>query len=295
MSPYAALVSGVIGISTGAIFARLAQAPSLVIAAYRVGLAAAMLFPVTLLLYRKELFSLKRGDLAQLAAAGFFLALHFAAWIASLSCTTVANSVVLVNTNPLWVGLLAPVVAKERIHRLAKLGIILSLAGVMVLAVGDFSSGEQALKGDLLAVAGGFCAAVYILFGRRLRRRLSLMVYVTLCYGSAALFLWAGVLATGSPAAGYTSQTWIYFWAMAIIPQIIGHTSYNWALRWLSASMIAVSLLGEPVGSSLLAYLIFGERPGMSTLSGGVLILVAIYITASGENKTNGYGGQDEL
>ena len=270
-------------VSTGAIFARLADAPPLVIAAYRVGLATLVLLPVALLKARRQLFNLSRRELLLALAAGFFLALHFATWISSLEYTSVANSVVLVNTNPLWVGLLTPLVAKEKIKRAVGISIGMSVLGGILIGWGDFAGGGQAIYGDLLALAGSWSAAAYLLLGRKLRRSLSLLSYITICYGTAAVCLWSAVLILGLRVTGYSAQTVMYFWAMALFTQLVGHTSFNYALKWMSAGAVAVTLLGEPIGSTILAYFLFNEGLTGFKIAGGLFILSAIYIAAASE------------
>lgn len=284
-NPYLALLSGVLAVSTGAIFARLADAPALVIAAYRVGLATLVITPIALLKAREELLGLSRREILLAVLSGFFLALHFATWISSLNYTSVVNSVVLVNTNPLWVGLFTPFITKERIKPIVAVGILISVTGGIIIGAGDFATGGKALLGDFLALAGSVCVAVYLLLGRNLRRKLSLLAYIFVCYGSAAAILWAVVLIGQLPISGFSSNTYACFWAMALFTQLIGHSSYNWALRWFSAGLIAVSLLGEPIGSTILAYFIFDEGLTWFKFVGGGLILIAIYISAAGEKK----------
>ncbi len=282
-NPYIALVIGVLAVSTGAIFARLADAPALVIAAYRVGLATLVLAPIAWWTVRSELLGLSKRELGLGGLAGFFLALHFATWISSLDYTSIANSVVLVNTNPLWVGLLTPLITKDRLQRATILSILMSVVGGVVIGAGDFATGGDALWGDFLALMGSICAAIYLLIGRNLRRNLSLTAYVFICYGSAAVVLWLAVLLFQLPFTGFSTNTFAAFWAMALIPQLIGHTSYNWSLKWFSTSLVAVSLLGEPVLATLMGYFIFDEGMTGSKLIGGVLILCAIYIASVGE------------
>ncbi len=284
-NPYLALIIGTMAVSTGAIFARLADAPSLVIAAYRVGIASLILAPITWWKARDEIVTLSMRDLKLAVLSGFFLALHFAAWISSLDYTSVANSVVLVNTNPLWVGLLTPLIAKEKVKRAALISIIISVIGGAIIGYGDFATGGKALLGDGLALAGSLCAAVYLLLGRNLRRKLSLLPYIFICYGSAAVILWVIVLSLGLPVSGFSTGTVAAFWGMALIAQIIGHSTYNWALKWLSAGLIAVSLLGEPIGSTILAYILFDEGLTVYKIVGGGIILSAIYIAASSESR----------
>lgn len=283
MNPYFALVSGVFAVSTGAIFARLADAPAIVIAAYRVGLAVLVLLPFAFWKARDELTALSGKDFRIAVLAGFFLAMHFAAWISSLSYTSVANSVVLANTNPLWVGLLTPLISRESIRKTAVVSIAVSLVGGVIIGIGDFASGKTALWGDFLALTGSVCMAVYLLLGRTLRRKLSLLSYVTVCYGSAAVILWAIVWVSAKPVSGFDTRTRLSLLAVALIPQLIGHTSYNWALKWFSTPTIAVSLLGEPIGATVLAYIIFNEGLNVFKVIGALFILSAVYLAASGE------------
>ena len=285
INPLVVLVFGIIGVSTGAIFARLADAPALVTAAYRLGIAALILVPLAAWKARDELRNLSIREYKLAVLSGFFLALHFASWISSLDYTAIANSVVLVNTIPLWVGLLTPLISKDRLTKATVISIIVSVIGGCIVGFGDFATGGQALLGDLLAVIGAICAAVYLLLGRNLRPKLSLLSYVAICYGSAALFLWLAVIALQLPVSGYDTQTIAAFWAMALVSQIIGHSSYNWALKWFSTGFVAVALLGEPIGSTILAYLIFDEGLTWSKLIGGLFILSAIYIAATGEKN----------
>jgi drug/metabolite transporter (DMT)-like permease len=262
-NPSLALISGILAVSTGAIFARLAEAPALVIAAYRVGLASLILAPIAWWQVRDELLGLEKKEYLLAGLAGLFLACHFGTWISSLNYTSVANSVVLVNTNPIWVGVLTPLISKDRLSWMTRIGIVISVIGGVIIGFGDFAIGRQALWGDFLALLGSVCAAMYLLLGRNLRQKLSLLAYIVLCYGSAG--------------------TYSAFVGMAVISQIIGHSSYNWALKWFSASLIAVSLLGEPIGATILAYIIFGETLTWTKFVGGTLILAAIYLAGRGE------------
>ncbi len=285
-NPCIALIIGVTAVSTGAVFARLADAPALVIAAYRVGLASLILLPIVFMKAKPELLGLSGEDIKLALLSGLFLALHFATWISSLDYTSIANSVVLAGTHPLWVGLLTPFIARERMKTGTVAGILISVTGGVIIAAGDFSMGRDALFGDFLALAGGICAAVYLLLGRYLRSRLSLLAYIFLCYGSAALILWGTVLGLGLPVTGFDTPTVAAFWALAIVPQLIGHTSYNWSLKWFSAGLIAVSLLGEPVGATILGYILFDEGLTWIKFIGGSLILSAICIAAFSEKPS---------
>jgi len=282
---YLALGIGIAAVSTGAIFARLADAHPVVIAAYRVGLATLIIAPVAWFKARDEIINLSGKDFALAGLSGLFLALHFIVWISSLGYTSIANSVVLVNTNPLWVGLFTFFMTGERLKGSSVAGIIIGVAGGVIIGADDFAAGGEALFGDFLALSGGICAAFYLLLGRNLRSRLSLTAYITVCYGSAAVFLWLVVILYGLQITGYDTGTMASFLGLALISQLTGHTCFNWALKWFSPGLIAVALLGEPVGSSILAYIIFGEQFTLLKLAGGALILAAIYISAAGEKK----------
>ena len=284
-SRYIALGIGIAAVSTGAIFARLADAHPVVIAAYRTGLATLIIAPVAWWKARDEIINLSGKDFTLAGLSGLFLALHFIAWISSLGYTSIANSVVLVNTNPLWVGLFTFFITGERLNASSVAGIIIGVAGGAIIGADDFAAGGEALFGDFLALSGGICAAFYLLLGRNLRSRLSLIAYITVCYGSAAVFLWLAVLLCGLQVTGYDTGTMASFFGLAIISQLTGHTCFNWALKWFSPGLIAVALLGEPVGSSILAYIIFGEQFTLLKLAGGSLILAAIYISAAGEKS----------
>ena len=283
VNPVAALAVGIAAISTGAIFARAADAPSLVIAAYRVGLATLILAPFAAWKCPGEIAGLSRSDWKSVLGAGFFLAVHFATWIASLDYTSVASSVILVETIPLWVGVLTPFVTGERPGRATLAGIGLSFAGGILIGAGDFATGGRALLGDLLALAGGFSGALYIMLGRNVRPRLSLLAYITTCSGTAAALPWPLAIASGTPFPGFSAPTWWAFLGMALVPQILGHSSYNWALRWFSSTTVAVCLLGEPIGSTILAWFFFGETLTAWKAAGGALILAGIVLAAKSE------------
>jgi drug/metabolite transporter (DMT)-like permease len=284
INPYFALIGGVFAISTGAVFIRLADdAPALVIAAYRVGIATVVLLPLSFIKARSELLNLSTADLKAALTAGLFLALHFAAWVSSLKFTSVANSVVLVNTSPLWVAVFAPFITREKIKRTVVLSVSMSIFGLVIIGYGDYAAGGSALTGDLLALIGGFCTAGYLLMGRRLRQKLSLIAYVTVCYGSSAIILWSLVIVLDFPIWGFSGQTVTALFSMALLPQLVGHSCYNWALKYFSTSFIALSLLGEPIGSTLLAYIFFHEGLTFVKMIGGVFILSAIYLAAKRE------------
>jgi len=283
LAPALILALGVIGISTGSIFARFADAPPLVISFYRTGIATAAMAPLVLLRCRGELSDLRGGDLLRVLLAGAFLALHFSTWITSLFYTSIASSVVIVQTIPVWTAILSPFVSGDRVSGTTWAGILLSFIGVVVIGAGDFALGGGALLGDLLALLGAWFATGYFFTGRVVRARVSLPVYSFLCYGAACLFLLAVIAPLGLPLRGFSGGTWGAFFGMALVSQIMGHSSYNWTLKYLSATVVAVALLGEPIGATLLARLFFGETLTAAKVAGGALILAGIVVAARGE------------
>ncbi len=295
--PVLVLALGILAVSAASIFIRYAQieAHSLVIAAWRLSLATLVLAPFALTRRRQELAALKRSDLGLALLSGVFLAVHFATWISSLAYTSVASSVVLVSTAPLWVALLSPITLKEPLVRPVMLGMLLALVGGTVVSVSDTCTWSgagfacpplsefvhgRAFWGDLLALVGAWTVAGYLIIGRRLRAHVSLLSYVFVVYGMAALVLVAVVLIAGLPLFGFSPLTYLMLVGLALLPQLLGHTSYNWALAYLSAAYVSVTVLGEPVGSSILAYFLLAETPTPLKLAGAALILVGIYIAS---------------
>jgi drug/metabolite transporter (DMT)-like permease len=278
----ALLVMGVIAVSFSAIFIREAHATGLVIAFYRTAISAAVVVPLALLTRRRELRSLSRGQVVLAAASGAILAAHFAVWIPSVELTTVAASVTLVASSPIFVAAGARVFLDERIDRITMFGILLALAGAAIIAGGDFTVSTRALLGDLLALAGAAAAAGYFLVGRHLRRDVSLLAYVGIVYPTAALVLLPVALLSGGRMAGFDARTWLMFVLMAAVPQGLGHTTFNYLLREIDATIVSISVLGEPVGSTILAFLFLGEVPPWFAVVGGVVVLAGIYVAIVG-------------
>ncbi len=283
-----ALLGGILAVSAASIFVRFAQghAGSLVIAAGRLAIATLVLAPVALARHRDALRALTRRDFALALAAGALLALHFSSWILSLEKTSVIDSVVLVTTTPLWVALLAPLTVGERLSRAALAGILLALAGGVVIALGATDPGgashapAERLTGDALALLGGWAMALYLIVGRRIRARLALVPYVFLVYGAAALVLLAAVIVSGQRVTGLPPATWGWIALLALVPQLIGHSTFNWALRHLPATPVAIVLFGEPVGATVLAWLILAETPSAARIAGAAVILAGVFIAA---------------
>lgn len=300
ISPILGLSFGILAVSTASIFIRFAQgqAPSLVIAAGRLSIATLLLAPFVMVRSWGELKSLSKRIFGFLILAGIFLGLHFATWITSLEFTSVASSVVLVATSPLWVALLSPIFLKEKISKIVFVGLIVSLLGSAIVGLNSscqFSGdqlrclsiesmfGGRVFIGNLLALAGALFSAGYLMIGRKVRNSLSLPVYTFLVYGMAALVLLLMVIVTGKSLVAYSAPTWIWIILLALIPQLLGHSIFNYFLKSLSAAFVSIALLGEPIGTVIMAYLFLHESPSLIEIGGGVLILLGIFV-ASREN-----------
>ena len=285
------LVVGVVAVSFAAIFIRLADAPALSTAFYRQAMAAAIFLPFTLARW-KELRRLSAAQLGVGLFSGALLAVHFATWIASLSFTTVAASVVLVTTSPIFVAAASRVLFGERVGRTTFIGILIGLMGAGIVSGGDFGISTRAALGDLLALGGAVAAAGYLLAGRRLRGGMSLVTYVGVVYTTCAVLLLPAA-AFGARLSGFSAETWAMFLLLAVIPQALGHTVFNYLLKDMDATLVAISIMGEPVGSTLLALAFFGEVPPWTAVVGGVLILGGIYVAVTRQPRPSVPPGPD--
>jgi len=299
-SPILALSLGILFVSTASIFIRFAQgeASSLVIAGIRLLIAAVILIPIALVKYRNEFAVLTKKDLRKAALSGLFLALHFASWTTSLEYTSVASSVVLVTTTPLWVAILSPIILKEPIRKSVLIGLVISISGGVVVGLGHACSfaegrlvcqlgtlGGRVMLGNFLALFGAWMAAGYMLMGRQLRKKLDTVPYISLVYGVAALILVIFMLIQGEPIWGYSRGTYLWLMALGIFPMLLGHSLFNWALKYISAAYVSLMLLGEPIGTMLLAYFFLKESPTALEGVGAVLILGGIIIGSLGRNR----------
>lgn len=285
---------GVFAVSTAAIFIRLSSTVagiggigfSLFIAATRLSFAALILLPAWRSVRRTPA---SRRGYGYAIAAGICLALHFATWIASLAFTSIAASVTLVTTNPVWVALLSWLWFKEKPTRITIAGIAIALAGGVLIALGDageMHGGTQPLLGDALALLGAWAASLYLLLGREAQRQgLNTGGYVAIAYTTAAVVLLPLPILSGTGYLGYPGAVYAYILAMAVLSQVFGHTSFNWAMRWLSPTLVTLALLFEPVGSSFLGFLVFGEVPGVLVLVGAIVLLVGVAIAVVGSTQ----------
>lgn len=291
-----ALLTAILAISTSSVFIRIAQeeAPSLVIAALRLTCAALFLAPLAWTCHRDELQTFTRQELILGCISGIFLAVHFAAWTSSLAFTSVASSVVFVSTGPLWVALLSPALLHERLTRASIFGLLVATLGGITIGVLDACAWDRGLRcpqlnqilqgramwGNFLALVGAWAVSVYLIIGRKLRAQMSLIPYIFLVYSLCALALIAIMFAAGYSPLGYPARTYGWILLLAAFPQLIGHSTYNWVLRYIPATLVAIVTLVEPIGSAVLAYIVLHEIPTNSVLLGGLLILIGIYVAS---------------
>lgn len=281
VAPNLVLLVSIVAVSTASILIRLTDAPPMAIATWRLALSTLMLLPFFLRAGGvSKLRAMGRRDRLMLAGVGVVLAVHFATWITSLSYTSIASSVIFVHVDPIFVALVSHFVLGERVSGRVALGIGVAFVGASIIAFGDLGVGGENLVGDALSLIGAVALGTYLMAGRRLRQRLDLTTYVTPVYAVSVIVLALGSFLVGAPLTGYGSDVILMFVAIALVPMIFGHTLYNWALRWISAPVVSISLLGEPVGASLLAFLVLGESPSLLSLVGGVVTLVGILVCA---------------
>lgn len=285
------LTIGVLSVSTAAILIRLAlQAAgeqgvgfSLVLAASRLTLAALVLVPTW---HNFPAVKLRSYTALYSIAAGVFLAVHFATWITSLSYTSIAASATLVTTNPVWVALLSWFWFCEKPSLTTASGIVITLIGGLLVAIGDLgavSVGSNPLLGNFLALVGSWSISLYFLLGRAAQHRgLTIGNHVVLTYSTAALLLLPLPPLLGAAYIGYPPAVYFYIVLMAVFPQLIGHSSFNWAVRWVSPTLVTLTILAEPVGSSLLGAIVFQENPGKIVLIGAIVILTGVAVAALG-------------
>lgn len=277
LAPYLVLGIALLAVSHAAIFARLADAAPLAIAAWRLGIACLVVLPLAVSAARNGVPSPRPMALA--AGAGALLALHFATWITSLDYTSIARSVLLVSTAPIWVAVIQFLIGRGAPGRSTSFALACVTAGAAVVS-SDGGAGETGLQGDLLAVAGAIAMAGYLLLSREAQASLPFRAYLGIAYGSAALLLWLAVLVTRTRVTGYDATTWWALAGMALVSQLIGHSGYNWSLRHLSPLFVAVVLIGEPVLASCLGWWLLGEQLDWRTGAGGALILAGIALSA---------------
>ncbi|WP_456277876.1 DMT family transporter [Bacillus sp. AK128] len=275
---YLALVLGIITVSSSAILVKVADAPSSITAFYRIFFSVLIMAPLFFYKHVQELKTITKRDWTSSIIAGVFLALHFVLWFESLRFTSVASSVVLVTLQPIFAFLGTYLFFKEKFTFRSILSAVLAVIGSVIISWGDFRISGLALWGDILALIACLLVTVYFLFGQDARSRMSLVTYTFIVYLVSAITLFIYVILSGAPLLPYSSEQWIYFILLAIFPTLLGHTMFNYALRWVSTSLISVTILFEPIGASILAYYILNELILVHQLIGGAVVILGIML-----------------
>lgn len=290
---------GILSISTAALFIRFAQnenVPSILIAATRMLMAAVIMAPILLSKKNREFTSLSRREWIMILSSGFILAIHMGSWVASLQMTSVVTSVVVVTTAPIWVGLLSFFILKEKVRLPLLVGMSVAIIGGILIginqylmnqAIGNEIYSRVSSWGIILALIGAICSAGYLVIGRVARKTISLPTYAFLVYGVSGLFLLIGTVFVDFQGLNIQGTAILWLILLAIIPQVIGHSSFNWALKHYSPVLISIALLGEPVGAGLLALVFLGESPTWLEGIGAGLILIGIFIAILSEKPFN--------
>lgn len=275
-NPYVALAVGVLTVSTSAIFVKLAEAPAGVVAFYRLLFSVLFLLPVFLYKYVGEIKQIKKRDWIFSILAGVFLAFHFILWFESLNYTSVASSTVLVTLQPLFAFIGTYLFFQEKLSMKAIGSGVIAILGSVIISWGDFQISGMALFGDILALMACALVTAYLLFGQDVRKRLSLVTYTFIVYGFSTITLFLYVLFTGDPLTGYPASDWGWFILLAIFPTLLGHSLFNWAVRYISTNVISMSILFEPIGAAVLAYFVLNELVTWTQFLGGLLIMLSV-------------------
>lgn len=285
INPYVALAIGVISVSTSAILVKVSSAPSGVIAFYRLFFSVLFMMPVFLIKYVSELHLITRRDWIYSFVAGVFLAFHFILWFESLNYTSVASSTVLVTLQPLFAFAGTYFFFKEKFSWKAILSGLLAIGGSVIISWGDFKISGSALFGDILALIACALVTAYLMFGQTVRKRLSLITYTFVVYSISTVTLLIYVLIVQEPLLPYGKSDWVYFILLALIPTLLGHTLFNWSLKWLSTSTISMAILFEPVGAAILAYYLLQETVVWTQALGGAIVIGGISLFLLDERR----------
>ena len=278
---------GLIAVSVSSILIKLCDAPALVIATYRLTLASVFYLGYTGIKQGKFWRTFSRGQIKTIFISAIFLTIHFSTWITSLKYTSVASSVILVQSAPIFVAFGSFIFLKERPSALLMVGAVIALFGSIMISVLDYSQDKNAMTGNLLAIGGAIGAAGYLLAGRKIRSQVNLFSYVSAVYSLTAVALLILAILNGASFFGFSTEIYLLFFAIAIFPQIIGHTSLNWALKYFSATAISIAILAEPIGASILAVFVLGEQLAVVKIFWGIVILSGVLIALIAETKNN--------
>ena len=276
--PYIPIIIGVISVALSAIFVKLATADAGVIAFYRMLLSVLLMLPIFLLKYRKEVLKLGKKDWVFSTIAGVFLAFHFILWFESLNYTSVASSTVLVTLQPIFAFVGTYFFFKEKLSFKTILSALVAIAGSVIISWGDFKLSGTAFYGDMLALIACALITTYLLFGQDVRKRLSLITYTFVVYSISTITLFFYVLIKGESFGPYPESDWFWFIMLALIPNLLGHTLFNWALKWVSTNVISIAILFEPVGAAILAFYVFQETLTTTQIIGGLIVIAGILL-----------------
>jgi drug/metabolite transporter (DMT)-like permease len=285
INPYLALAIGVISVSTSAILVKFSSSPSGVIAFYRLFLSVLLLLPLFLTRYVAELRLITKRDWIYSMIAGIFLALHFILWFESLNYTSVASSTVLVTLQPLFAFIGTYFIFKEKISFMTIISGVIAIVGSAIISWGDFRISGSALFGDFLALFACALVTVYLMFGQTVRKRLSLITYTFIVYSFSSITLFLYVIIRNESFIPTQSSDWLYFFLLALIPTLLGHSLFNWTLKWISTSTISMAILFEPVGAIILAYYLLDEGLIWSQIIGGLIVIGGISLFVLDERK----------
>lgn len=278
LNPYIVVMIGVLTISSSAILVKLSSAEAGAIAFYRMFFSVCILLPMFLRRSKSELRMMKRNDWIYSLLAGIFLAFHFILWFESLNYTSVASSTVLVTLQPLFAFIGTFLFFKEKYSIKSITSAAVAMIGGFVISWGDFRLSGAALLGDMLALSACALITAYLLVGQSLRQRISLITYTFLVYSISTIVLFFYVIIRNEPLYPYPIEDWIYFLLLAILPNLLGHSLFNWALKWVSTAVISMAVLFEPVGATILAYLILSEKVAWFQLAGGSIIIISVLL-----------------
>jgi len=278
INPYIAILVGVLSVSTSALFVKLSSAPSGVIAFYRLFFSVLLMLPLFLFRYQHELRAIRKIDWLLSGIAGIFLAFHFIFWFESLNYTSVASSTVLVTIQPLFAFVGTYFIYKEKLSLKTIVSAIIAILGCVLISWGDFYINGEALWGDFLALFACALITAYLLFGQSVRKRLSLITYTFIVYFISTVVLLIYVVINNEPLLGYPPEDWFYFLLLAIFPTLLGHSLFNWSIKWVSTNVISMAILFEPVGAAILAYIFLQENLVWTQWLGGIIVLIGLGI-----------------
>ncbi|ALS79181.1 DMT family transporter [Planococcus kocurii] len=287
--PYIPIMIGVFSVALSAIFVKMTSADSGVTAFYRMLFSVLIMSPVFFLKYTHEIKKLSKRDWVFASIAGVFLSFHFILWFESLNYTSVASSTVLVTLQPLFAFAGTYFFFKEKVSIKTLIAGAIAIAGSVLIGYGDFKVSGSALYGDLLALVACALITAYLLFGQDVRKRLSLVTYTFVVYGVSTITLFFYIVFKGESFGPYPASEWMWFLLLAIIPNLLGHTLFNWALKWVSTNVISIAILFEPIGAAILAYFILGEYLSVSQIVGGSVVLAGITLFVADYQKIKMY------